>query len=90
MLDKAGNATAAAALKTQAEAGLPIEVRVQKKTMHQKFGTLNDDAFFGSSNFSGSASNKNSEDRFLVKNNAELAGELLAEHDRLWAKSDPV
>lgn len=90
VLDKAGNATAAAALKTQAEAGLPIEVRVQKKTMHQKFGTLNDDAFFGSSNFSGSASNKNSEDRFLVKNNAELAGELLAEHDRLWAKSDPV
>jgi phosphatidylserine/phosphatidylglycerophosphate/cardiolipin synthase-like enzyme len=90
VLDKAGNATAAAALKTQAEAGLPIEVRVQKRTMHQKFGTLNDDSFFGSSNFSTSSTNKNSEDRFVVKNNAELAAELSAEHDLLWAKSDPV
>lgn len=90
VLDKAGNATAAAALKTQAAAGLPIEVRVQKRTMHQKFGTLNDDAFFGSSNFSGSASSKNSEDRFVVKNNPELAGELAAEHARVWAKSDPA
>jgi len=90
VLDKAGNATAAAALSVQAAAGLPIEVRVQKRVMHQKFGTLNNDAFFGSSNFSSSSSQKNSEDRFVVKNNAELAQELSDEHDRLWLKSDPV
>lgn len=90
VLDKAGNAAAAAALQAQANAGLPIEVRVQKRTMHQKFGTLNDDTFFGSSNFSGSASSKNSEDRFVVKNNPELALELSDEHDRVWSKSDAV
>lgn len=90
VLDKVRNGAAAAALKAQADAGLPIEVRVQKRTMHQKFGTLNDDSFFGSSNFSLSSSGKNSEDRFVVKNNAELAGELASEHDQLWEKSTPL
>jgi phosphatidylserine/phosphatidylglycerophosphate/cardiolipin synthase-like enzyme len=90
VLDKAGNSASAAALKAHAAAGLPIEVRLQKRTMHQKFGVVGDDAFFGSANFSNSASGKNSEDRFVVKNNAELSRELADEHDRLWAKSVPA
>jgi phosphatidylserine/phosphatidylglycerophosphate/cardiolipin synthase-like enzyme len=90
VLDDGYNGAVAQALKAQAAAGLPIEVRMQKRTMHQKFGVVNDDAFFGSSNFSTSSSDKNSEDRFVVKNNPELAAELNAEFAALWLKSTPA
>ncbi|MBI2373568.1 MAG: helix-hairpin-helix domain-containing protein [Deltaproteobacteria bacterium] len=71
--------------------GMPVEVRILKsKTMHEKFGVVNDDFFQGSANASGSASDKNSEDRFQLKNNADEAAEYHAEHALLWDKAKPV
>ncbi|MBI4821823.1 MAG: helix-hairpin-helix domain-containing protein [Deltaproteobacteria bacterium] len=81
----------AKSLATLGQNGLPIEVRILKsKTMHEKFGVLNDDFFQGSANSSGSASDKNSEDRFQLKNNVEEAEAYHAEHALLWDKAKPV
>ena len=91
VLNKAYNGGVAAALTAMGVAGLPIDVRIQKsKTMHMKFGVLNDDVFQGSANFSTSSMSKHSEDRFVVKNNAQLAGEFSDEFDLVWGKSKPV
>ncbi len=91
VLNAAYNAGVAAALKQLGVAGLPVQVRIQKaKTMHQKLGVVNDDVFHGSANFSSSASSKHSEDRFVVKNDVELAGEVDAEFERIWTKSKPA
>ncbi len=76
------------ALKAQ---GFDIDVRIQKaKTMHEKFGVVGNDVFFGSANFSESSSTKHSEDRFSVKNSAEIAEGFQARFDALWAKSKDV
>ena len=88
ILNKAYNGAVAASLKALAQSGLPIRVRVQRgRTMHEKFGVVNDDVFQGSANFSSSSSSKHSEDRFVVKNNAQLAEEFSAEFTRIWNKS---
>lgn len=79
-----------AALKALAATGLAVEVRVQKaRTMHEKFGVVGDDVFFGSANFSESSSTKHSEDRFTVKNHTELAERFQSNFEALWAKSRP-
>jgi competence ComEA-like helix-hairpin-helix protein len=79
-----------AALKALAAQGLSVEVRVQKaRTMHEKFGVVGDDVFFGSANFSESSSTKHSEDRFTVKNHRELAERFQGNFEALWAKSKP-
>jgi competence ComEA-like helix-hairpin-helix protein len=88
VLNDAYTQTTVQALKALAARGLPIDVRVQSaKTMHEKFGVVGDDVFAGSANFSESSSTKHSEDRFAIKNNAELAAAFNARFDRIWAKS---
>lgn len=81
----------AAALAELARQGKPVEVRVQKaRTMHEKFGVVNDDFFFGTANMSGSSTTKHSEDRIVVKNNAEVAAQLVARFELLFARSRAV
>jgi competence ComEA-like helix-hairpin-helix protein len=71
--------------------GLNIDIRVQSaKTMHEKFGVVGDDVFFGSANFSESSSTKHSEDRFSVKNDPEVSQAFQARFDALWNKSKVV
>jgi competence ComEA-like helix-hairpin-helix protein len=85
------NEGAVAEIKKLKDQGLPVEVRVQKaKTMHEKFGVVGDDVFSGSANFSTSSSTKHSEDRFTLKNNAEVAAKFQATFDALWEKSKVV
>ncbi|MGV3621400.1 MAG: phospholipase D-like domain-containing protein [Archangium sp.] len=80
--------TAVAALKALATQGKPVEVRIQKaKTMHEKFGVVGNDVFFGSANFSESSSTKHSENRITVKNHEETAREFKARFEELWGKS---
>jgi competence ComEA-like helix-hairpin-helix protein len=82
---------AAAALKALATQGHAVEVRVQKaKTMHQKFGVVGNDVFFGSANFSESSSTKHSENRIAVKNHDETANAFRARFDEMWGKSVPA
>lgn len=81
----ANTVAALKALKTQ---GLDVDVRVQKaRTMHEKFGVMGDDVFAGSANFSESSSTKHSENRFSVKNSAEIAASFQKQFDLLWEKS---
>ncbi|MFN7135411.1 MAG: phospholipase D-like domain-containing protein, partial [Myxococcales bacterium] len=88
VLNDAYTASTVTALKALAQQGLPVEVRVQTaKTMHEKFGVIGDDVFFGSANFSESSSTKHSEDRFVVKNSLELSEAFAARFDELWGKS---
>ena len=64
VLENDFTAPAAAALKALAAQGYPVDVRIQKaKTMHEKFGVVGNDVFFGSANFSESSSTKHSENR---------------------------
>lgn len=81
-------APATAALKALATQGYPVEVRIQKaKTMHQKFGVVGNDVFFGSANFSESSSTKHSENRVAIKNHEETAAEFKARFEEIWTKS---
>ena len=71
--------------------GMTIDIRVQSaKTMHEKFGVVGDDVFFGSANFSESSSTKHSEDRFTIRNDAETSQAFQGRFDALWAKSKVV
>jgi len=80
----------AAALKALATQGYPVDVRIQKaKTMHEKFGVVGNDVFFGSANFSESSSTKHSENRVTVKNHDETANQFKARFEEIWAKSVP-
>lgn len=77
-----------AALKALAIQGFPVDVRVQKaRTMHEKFGVVGDDVFFGSANFSSSSSTKHSENRVTIKNEPGTAKAFQARFDELWNKS---
>jgi competence ComEA-like helix-hairpin-helix protein len=88
VLNDDGTQNAVAALKALAAQGLSVEVRIQSaKTMHEKFGVVGDDVFFGSANFSESSTTKHSENRVTVKNDAEVAGEFTGRFENLWAKS---
>lgn len=79
---------ATAALKALATQGYAVEVRIQKaKTMHEKFGVVGNDVFFGSANFSESSSTKHSENRITVKNHQETATQFQSRFDEIWAKS---
>lgn len=76
------------ALVALRDQGLPIDVRVQTaKTMHEKFGVVGNDVFFGSANFSESSSTKHSEDRFAIKNHDEVSTAFKSQFEALWAKS---
>ncbi len=88
VLENDFTAPAAAALKALAAQGYPVEVRIQKaKTMHEKFGVVGNDVFFGSANFSESSSTKHSENRITVKNHEETAAQFQSRFDEIWAKS---
>lgn len=77
-----------AALKALATQGFAVDVRVQKaKTMHEKFGVVGDDVFFGSANFSSSSSTKHSENRVTIKNEAGTAKAFQNRFDEIWNKS---
>jgi competence ComEA-like helix-hairpin-helix protein len=90
VLEHGYTAPAAAALKALATQGYPVEVRIQKaKTMHEKFGVVGNDVFFGSANFSESSSTKHSENRITVKNHQETADAFQGRFDEIWAKSVP-
>lgn len=83
-----GNKPAEAALREATKKFPNIETRVQTaKTLHTKFGVIADDVFTGSSNFSTSASEKNSEDRFVLRNQMEIADAYRRQFDLIWAKS---
>lgn len=85
------NENSAAALKALATQGYPVEVRIQSaKTMHEKFGVVGDDVFFGSANFSESSSTKHSENRITVKNHQETADQFRARFTEIWGKSRPA
>jgi len=80
--------TAVAALRSLANQGFAVEVRIQKaKTMHEKFGVVGKNVFFGSANFSESSSTKHSENRITVKNNEEARAAFQARFDELRGKS---
>lgn len=88
VLNDSYTAPTVAALKALQTQGFPIDVRVQKaKTMHEKFGVVGDDVFFGSANFSSSSSTKHSENRFAIKNEAGTARAFQSRFDELWNKS---
>ncbi|MGC4115395.1 MAG: phospholipase D-like domain-containing protein [Myxococcales bacterium] len=71
--------------------GVNIDLRVQSaKTMHEKFGVVGDDVFYGSANFSESSSTKHSEDRFSIKNDTETSAAFQERFDALWNKSKVV
>ncbi|MDP3157784.1 MAG: phospholipase D-like domain-containing protein [Archangium sp.] len=90
VLENNYTAPAAAALKALAAQGYPVEVRIQKaKTMHEKFGVVGNDVFFGSANFSESSSTKHSENRITVKNHQETASMFQNRFDEIWGKSVP-
>ncbi|MBI5545338.1 MAG: helix-hairpin-helix domain-containing protein [Deltaproteobacteria bacterium] len=79
------------AVKDVKSQGVTIDIRVQSaKTMHEKFGVVGDDVFFGSANFSESSSTKHSEDRFAIRNDAETSQAFQARFDALWQKSKVV
>lgn len=81
-------ASTVAALKALATQGFAVDVRVQKaKTMHEKFGVVGDDVFFGSANFSSSSSTKHSENRVTIKNEAGTAKAFQNRFDEIWNKS---
>jgi competence protein ComEA len=81
----------AAALKALATQGFPVDVRIQKaKTMHEKFGVVGNDVFFGSANFSESSSTKHSENRVTIKNHDETASQFKARFEEIWGKSKPA
>ncbi len=85
------SASSVAALKALAAQGLDVDVRVQSaKTMHEKFGVVGDDVFFGSANFSESSSTKHSEDRWSFKNSTEMSEAFQSQFDRIWEKSRVV
>ncbi|MFO0600337.1 MAG: phospholipase D-like domain-containing protein [Myxococcaceae bacterium] len=85
------NEGSSAALKALATQGYPVEVRIQKaKTMHEKFGVVGNDVFFGSANFSESSSTKHSENRIEVKNHEETANQFKARFSEIWDKSKPA
>jgi len=85
------NEPATKAIKALKAQGFDIDVRIQSaKTMHEKFGVVGNDVFFGSANFSESSSTKHSEDRFSVKNSEEIAAGFQGRFDALWAKSKDV
>lgn len=85
------NGGVALALTALEAAGTPIHVRIQKaRTMHEKFGVVNDDVFDGSANFSSSSAEKHTEDRFVLKNDQALAQTFHDEFELLWSKSKPV
>lgn len=82
---------AAAALKALATQGYAVDVRIQKaKTMHEKFGVVGNDVFFGSANFSESSSTKHSENRITVKNHDETANQFKSRFTEIWDKSKPA
>lgn len=88
VLDDGSTASTVAALKALKAQGLPIDVRVQKaKTMHEKFGVVGDDIFFGSANFSSSSSTKHSENRVTIKNEPGTAKAFANRFDEIWSKS---
>jgi phosphatidylserine/phosphatidylglycerophosphate/cardiolipin synthase-like enzyme len=58
--------------------------------MHEKFGVVGNDVFFGSANFSESSSTKHSENRITVKNHEETASQFKARFEELWGKSKPA
>jgi len=83
-----GNDSAIAALLALQKTGLDVDVRIQKaKTMHEKFGVVGDDVFFGSANFSESSSTKHSENRVTLKNQPRLALRFNRQFDLLWERS---
>jgi len=76
VLNRAYNEGVANALKELADGGLPVQVRLMRsRTLHEKFGVVGDDLFQGSANVTRSASGRHSENRFLIKNNAEEAAD---------------
>ena len=90
VLENDFTAPAAAALKALATQGYPVEVRIQKaKTMHEKFGVVGNDVFFGSANFSESSSTKHSENRITVKNHEETSAVFKSRFEEIWTKSVP-
>ena len=90
VLENDFTAPAAAALKALAAQGFAVDVRIQKaKTMHEKFGVVGNDVFFGSANFSESSSTKHSENRITVKNHEETANVFKGRFEEIWGKSVP-
>ena len=84
---KAYNSSAIEALTRFKEEGFDVDLRIVKsRVMHEKFGVVGDDCFNGSANMSSSSITKHSEDRFLMRNQPEVADRYVEEFARLWDK----
>ncbi|MFH1811854.1 MAG: phospholipase D-like domain-containing protein, partial [Pseudomonadota bacterium] len=78
------------ALKKFKEQGKDVDLRIiSSRVMHEKFGVVGDDSFNGSANWSSSSITKHTEDRFLFRNEPELADRFVEEFARLWDRGNP-
>ncbi len=81
------NSSAIDALTQFKDEGLDVDLRIIKsRVMHEKFGVVGDDSFNGSANMSSSSITKHSEDRFMFRNQPEVADRYVEEFARLWEK----
>ncbi len=87
---KSYNAGAINKLQELKDQGFDVDFRIIKsKVMHEKFGVVGDDVFNGSANMSSSSIEKHTEDRFLFRNQPDLAHRFIEEFARLWEKGAP-
>lgn len=85
------NDRAVDALKRFRAEGYDVDVRtLRSRVMHEKFGVIGDDVFNGSANWSMSSITKHSEDRFLFRNEPDLAHRFVEEFARLWERGTEV
>ena len=87
VLNGAYNREPIAALQRLAdEPGVDVDLRITRRTMHEKFAVhvQGQDLFNGSANLSRSASSRHSEDRFFFDDHEALVAAFRAEFARLW------
>lgn len=80
---------AKSAMEAMKHSGLDVDVRsISRKVMHEKFATVGDDVVNGSANFSTSSIGKHSEDRFVFRNQPDVATAFNDEFARLWKEAE--
>ncbi len=68
-----------------------LEVRVQTaRTLHEKFMVVGDDVFTGSANIAPSASERHSEDRYVIRNHPPFAHSYINEFRRVFSRSKDI
>jgi phosphatidylserine/phosphatidylglycerophosphate/cardiolipin synthase-like enzyme len=68
-----------------------LEVRVQTaRTLHEKFMVAGNDVFTGSANIASSASERHSEDRYVIRNHPPFAHSYINEFERVFGRSKDI